>query len=139
MMKKLFFVPLFSVSLLWCTPHTKGITGQTDTRVVLRADTLNTVKLTDTLLINESTCRGCVFQETTHFAVVDSMGLIKLLDVITEDRNSPEVNGGSVYKGVVLLPLKTGTTTFKLYKFWKQETAAEDSANFISYRVTVKN
>jgi hypothetical protein len=138
-MKRLFFLPLAAFSLLWCTNSTKGVTKHSDTRVVLRADTLNVVKLTDTLLINESTCRGCVFQETTHFAIVDSMGLIKLLDVITEDRNSPEVNGGSVYKGVLLKPQKTGTTTFKLYKFWKQETAAEDSANFISYRVTIKN
>jgi hypothetical protein len=128
-----------AVSLLWCTNAKTEATDKKDTRIVLRSDTLNTVKLSDTLVINESTCRGCVYQESTHFAVVDSMGIIKLSDVITEDRNSPEVNGGSVYKGILLVPLKTGTTTFKLYKFWKHETEAEDSTNFISYRIVVKN
>src|SRR5690242_3523200 len=110
MRRKLVFVPLIAVSMVWCTNKKKEPVVKPESRVVLRQDMLNTVKLTDTLLIHESTCRGCAFQESTNFAVVDSMGLLKLQDVITEDRNPPEMDGGSVYKGLVLLPLKTGST-----------------------------
>ena len=49
------------------------------------------------------------------------------------------MDGGSISKTLVLVPTKIGTTTFKLYKFWKQERTAEDSARFSSYSIEVKN
>ena len=47
--------------------------------------------------------------------------------------------GGSISKDLILVPLKTGTTAFKLYKFWEQVATAKDSARFTTYTVEVKN
>jgi hypothetical protein len=49
------------------------------------------------------------------------------------------MNGGSISKDLILVPLITGTTTFKLYKFWEQQHSAEDSSRFTTYTVQVKN
>ena len=125
--------------LVCCTNKGNEKTIKADNRVSLRADTVNLVKLTDTLVIFESTCRGCAVEVSTNFGIQDSLGIIKLENVITADNNPPEMNGGSVSKELILVPVKPGRTTFKLYKFWTLEKSAEDSARFTSYIIDVRN
>lgn len=110
-----------------------------DTRIVLRSDTINIVKVNDTLVIPESTCRGCAYENSTSFEINDSLGIIQLAKIITTDNTPDNVAGGSISKLVVLVPVKTGTTTFKLYKFWSEVKTGTDSANASTYTVTVKN
>jgi hypothetical protein len=119
-----------------CNNSTKDIVA--DNRIALRTDTINTVKLTDTLIIFESTCRGCAYERSTDFSISDSMNIIKLADIITTDNSPADMDGGSISKDLILVPVKTGTTNLKLYKFWSQEKTAKDSANFTSYKIEVK-
>ena len=135
-MNKIFFIALISLVVTSCNNSTKDIVA--DNRIALRTDTINTVKLTDTLVIYESTCRGCAYERSTNFAISDSMNVIKLFDVITTDNSSADMDGGSISKDLVLVSLKPGVTIMKLYKFWTQEKTAKDSANFTSYKIEVK-
>ena len=137
-MKKLFLFPVAVGFLLCCTNAKKEAVGIKDNKVMLRTDTINVVKLSDTLVIYESTCRACKFEQSTHFDISDSLGIIKLLNIVTTDNNPQDMNGGSVSKDLILAPQKTGSTTFRLYKFWGPETAAKDSAMFTTYTVEVR-
>ena len=136
-MKKLFVLLFISIIVFSCTNHDKEVVD-IDNKIALRTDTLNVIKLTDTLVIYESACRGCRYETSTNFAISDSMNMIKLTDVITSDNNSPDMNGGSVSKDLILVPLKPGITIIKLYTFLSQEKTAEDSARFASYKIEVK-
>ena len=138
-MKNLILVIVSALFILSCTNNKKEKEIENDNRIALHTDTLNVVKLADTLVIYESTCRGCAFEGSTSFEISDSLGIIKLYDIITEDNNPSDMDGGRISKTLVLVPTKIGTTTFKLYKFWKQERTAEDSARFSSYSIEVKN
>ena len=138
-MKNLILVIVSALFILSCTNNKKEKEIENDNRIALHTDTLNVVKLADTLVIYESTCRGCAFEGSTSFEISDSLGIIKLYDIITEDNNPSDMDGGSISKTLVLVPTKIGTTTFKLYKFWKQERTAEDSVRFSSYSIEVKN
>ena len=134
-MNKIFFVVLLSITVISCTNSTKDVV---DNKIALRTDTINTVKLTDTLVIYESTCRGCAYERSTNFAISDSMDIIKLADIITTDNSPADMDGGSINKDLILVPAKVGTTNIKVYKFWSQEKTAKDSANFTSYKIEVK-
>ena len=113
---------------------------QKDTKVSLRSDTLNVVKLGDTLVIYESTCRGCAYESSTAFAIKDSFDIVKLLRVETTDNNSPDMAGGSVSKNLILVPAKSGMTTLKMYKFWKGvPSIMNDSLPFTPYQIEVRN
>lgn len=138
-MKKLLLFPVAVVFFLSCSNNKKKEPVSKNTRVALYSDIVNVAKLTDTLVIYESTCRGCAYETSTHFSISDSLGIVKLSDVITTDNNSANVDGGSISKDLILLPLRTGSTTIKLYKFWKAEETAEDSAKFTSYKIEVQN
>jgi len=138
-MKKLLLSAVI-IGFLWsCNNAKKEVDSIKDTKVMLRADTVNVVKLTDTLVIYESTCRGCAYEQSTHFEIKDSLDIIKLLNIITTDNNPQDMDGGSVSKDLVLLPVKTGSTIMKLYKFWGEETRAKDSARFTVYKIEVRN
>jgi hypothetical protein len=139
LMKKITVLPLLAIILICCTNPKKEVGDIKDKRISLHADTINVVKLTDTLVIYESTCRGCAYEQSTHFDISDSLGVIKLLHVETTDNNSSDMAGGNISKDLVLIPLKAGATTIKLYKFWKEEATAKDSANFTSYKIQVQN
>lgn len=138
MMHKLFILTI-SIFLICCNNKKKVEGDNNNNRIVLRSDTINVVKLTDTLLIQESTCRGCAYEKSTHFDISDSLGLIKLQEVITTDNNSPDMDGGSIKKDLILVPVKTGITTFKLYKFWEQKETAEDSTGFSLFSIEIQN
>ena len=138
-MRKIFLLPVAGAFFCCCTNAKKEVTEIKNNKVSLRADTTNVVKLTDTLIIYESTCRGCAYEGSTRFDIVDSLKIVKLVDVITTDNSSPGMNGGSISKDLILAPQKTGTTRFKLYKFWSEKTAAEDSARFRTYAIEVQN
>ena len=75
--------------------------------------------MADTLVIYESTCRGCAYESSTAFAIKDSFDIVKLLTVETQDNNSQDMAGGNVSKNLILVPVKTGKTVLKMYKFWK--------------------
>jgi hypothetical protein len=135
-MSKIFFIALLSMIVTSCNNSTKDIV--VDNRIALKTDTINTVKLTDTLIIYESTCRGCAYERSTNFAISDSMNIIKLFDIITTDNSPADMDGGSISKDLILVPVKTGTTNIKVYKFWAQEKTAKDSARFNSYKIEIK-
>ena len=109
-----------------------------DSRIALWPDTLNVVKLTDTLVIYQATCRGCEFERSTNFAISDSMNIVKLENVITTDNSPDDMDGGSISKDLILVPVKPGITIMKLYKFWTMEKSAKDSARFTTYKIEVK-
>jgi len=138
-MKNLIFIIISTLFVISCTDNKKESVTENENKIVLRTDTLNIVKLTDTLVIYESTCRGCAYEGTTSFEISDTLGLIELAKIITEDNNPSDMDGGNISKTLVLVPTKTGVTTVKLYKFWKQERTAEDSVRFSSYSIEVKN
>ena len=144
-MKKIFYIQLLIFIFISCSDSKKEKKKEKETivednRISLWSDTVNVVKLTDTMVIFESTCRGCAYEGSTNFSISDSLGIVKLDNVSTApDNNSPDMAGGSISKTLVLVPVKTGTTTIKKYKFWKEEKKKEDSANFSSYTIKVIN
>ncbi len=121
-----------------CTGNSKENDKVTDNRIALRADTLNTVKLTDTMVIYESTCRGCAYEASTNFAISDSMNIVRLDDIVTTDNSPADMDGGSISKDLVLVPVKPGITNIKLFKFLGPEKSKEDSARFTTYKIEVK-
>ncbi|MFM6924328.1 MAG: hypothetical protein ACKOU7_02425 [Ferruginibacter sp.] len=138
-MKKVLFTLFIAAAVCSCSNHTAEHAKEAaDNRIALRTDTINVVKLTDTLVIYESTCRGCAYETSTNFAISDSMDIIKLADIVTTDNSPADMDGGSISKDLVLVPQKTGVTSMKLFKFWKQEKTAEDSARFTTYKIEVK-
>ena len=134
-MRKIFFILFVSIAVISCNNNTNVVV---DNRIALRTDTINVVKLTDTLVIFESTCRGCAYERSTNFAINDSMNMIRLADIITTDNSPAEMDGGSISKDLILVPVKPGTTNIKVYKFWSEEKTAKDSARFTSYKIEVK-
>ena len=138
-MKKLLLFPVLIAFFLSCTNNKEESNTTKDTKITLHTGTVNIVKLTDTLVIYESTCRGCAYEQSTHFDISDSLGIVKLFAVHTKDNNSADINGGSISKDLIIVPVKAGTTTVKLYKFLKEETTVEDSAKFIPYTIEVQN
>lgn len=138
-MKKLFVLFTVTTSVFSCTNSTTNDAKEvTDNKIALRTDTINVVKLTDTLVIFESTCRGCAYEKSTSFAINDSMNIVELVDVITTDNSPADMAGGSIRKNLILVPVKQGVTNIKLYKFWSENKTAEDSARFYSYKIEVK-
>ena len=120
---------LLTIIFVACSQNKKGIeTSQKNKYVSLRTDTLNVVKLSDTLIIYEGTCRGCAYEGSTSFNISDSTGSIVLDQIKSTDNNSPDMNGGNISKNLILIPKKTGTISFIMYKFFKPPTNAEDSA-----------
>ena len=144
-MNKIFSIVFVSIAFVSCTNNPKDVVENAvvkndiaDNKISLRTDTINIVKLADSLVIYESTCRGCAYEGSTNFAISDSMNIIKLADIVTTDNSSPDMTGGSISKNLILVPEKKGTTIIKLYKFWTQEKTAADSARFTSYKIEVK-
>ena len=137
-MKQIFCLLLVTTAIISCKDK-KQKPVEKDTTVSLHSDTINVVKLTDTLVIWESTCRGCAYESSTHFDIADSLGIIKMHAIKTTDDNPSDMAGGNVSKQLILVPTRTGTTTIKLYKFWKEQETAEDSARFTSYTIEVRN
>jgi hypothetical protein len=135
-MKTFFLIISFAIALFSCSNKETEVK---DNKISLHSDTLNVVKLTDTLVIYESTCRGCKYETSTDFGISDSMNIIKLYDIFTADNNSKDMSGGSISKDLILVPLKTGVTKIKLYKFWTMDKTAKDSAAFTTYNIEVKN
>ena len=139
-MKKICLLQVILFFLLSCTNAKKEKVEIKETKVMLRADTINIVKLTDTLVIYESTCRGCAYESSTAFAIKDSLDMVKLLTVATLDNNPPEMNGGNISKNLILVPAKTGSTILKMYKFWQGvPSALSDSLPFTAYKIDIRN
>jgi len=137
---KIFLFFAVTISILWsCNNLKKEVIDKKNTKLELRANTVNIVKPTDTLVIYESTCRGCAYEASTHFEIKDSLDIIKLLDIITSDNNPPDMDGGNISKSLILAPVKTGSTTLKLYKFLERDVKPEDSARFTTYKIEVQN
>ena len=138
MMKHFLSIPVLFISLSACTHSDKKETKEKDNRITLRTDSINTVRLSDTMVIYESVCRGCAYEGSARFNISDSLGIVKLLDVITHDESSPDMQGGSVGKELELVALKPGVTSVRVYKLLSEQTAKEDSARFTIYAIEVK-
>jgi hypothetical protein len=131
---------LIIVVLLYSCKHKKKTVYKKDNRIYLQVDTINVVKITDTMVINESTCRGCAVEGSTAFAIKDSLQIVKLDGVETHDNNPEGMSGGNISKLLVLVPVKAGITNIKMYKFWKGvPSEMNDSLPFTSYKIEVKN
>jgi hypothetical protein len=135
------FVKYFLVLLILAAcNHSKKEVVKKENHISLRSDTLNVVKLTDTLVIYESTCRGCAYENSTAFVIKDSMDVVKLLTVETMDNSPSGMAGGSVSKDLIIIPVKTGTTTIKMYRFWEGvPVEMNDSLPFTPYQIEVRN
>ena len=132
-----YFVLILLVSA--CTDLKKDA-AKKDNRIYLQSDTLNVVKMTDTMVIAESTCRGCAYESSTAFAIKDSLQIVKFDGVETHDNNPEGMSGGNISKLLVLVPIKTGTTTIKMYKFWKGiPSEMNDSFPFTAYKIELRN
>lgn len=131
---------VLAITLIYSCKGKENIDQKKDYRIYLRSDTLNLVKMTDTLVIAESTCRGCAVESSTAFAIKDSLDIIKLHTIETQDDNPEGMSGGNINKLLVLVPVKTGYTTIKMYKFWKgAPSAINDSFPFTPYKIEVQN
>lgn len=106
---------------------------------MLEKDTLNIVTMKDTMVIYESACRGCAYEHSTHFDIVDPAGVVALDRVVTTDNNPDNMDGGNVSKDLVLVPRKAGVTTIRMYKFSTEIPEAKDSIHFSEYKIEVRN
>lgn len=135
-MYKKVFILAFTVSLIACN-SIKQSDSFRNKRIDLRSDTINVVKLTDTIQIWKSVCRGCADEFIPRFDISDSLNIIESIKTETVDNNPPDVDGGSMSKCIVMKPKTTGTTTLKLYQFTGHKNTVEDSANYTLYKITV--
>ncbi len=140
MINKIFFSLIVCATIISCSNNPKSDSTKevADKKIALRTDTVNVVKLTDTLVIYESTCRGCAYQLSTDFGISDSMNIIKLADIVTTDNSPANMDGGSISKDLILVPQKPGNTIIKMYKFLSPEKTPADSSKFTSYKIEVK-
>lgn len=138
-MKKLSIYTLIGILICSCANNKNESVDEYETMVVLHSDTLNIIKLTDSLIIHEHACRGCAYEESTHFDISDSTGIMQLAKVITTDNNPADMDGGSINKDLILVPAKKGVTKIKLYKFIDERPTAKDSALFTTYTIEVRN
>ena len=138
MINKIFFILTVSIAIVSCSnnPKSDNTKDVVDNKISLRTDTVNIVKLADSLVIYESTCRGCAYETSTNFAITDSMNIIKLAGIETTDNNPQDVAGGSISKDLILVPQKPGATLIKLYKYYDK--TGIDSTNFTPYKIEVK-
>ena len=137
-MKKYFAIVLLSLFLFGCEHLKKHLFGNADNKITLKKDTLNVVTMNDLMVIHEGVCRGCAYENSTRFIIEDTAGVVALNHINTKDNNRDNVDGGNINKDLVLVPRKQGTSTIKLYKFWKEPPGASDSANFSQYKIEVR-
>jgi hypothetical protein len=138
-MKKILMAIVIIGIVAACSNSKKKDSPTEDNRIYLRADTLNVAKMTDTMVISGNVCRGCAYEESTKFIITDSLGVVALDHIETHDNNSPDMDGGSISKSLIIIPKKTGITTIRLYKFREEPFTAEDSARFTTYTIEIKN
>ena len=137
---KYFTIFLLSVFLFGCEHLKKhlGIGENADSKIKLRKVVLNVAEMKDSMFIHETVCRGCAYENSTRFVIEDTAGVVALDHINSKDNNSDDVNGGNIDKYLVIVPRKPGSTTIKLYKFWKEPPGASDSANFSQYKIEVR-
>jgi hypothetical protein len=139
-MKKI--LPLLTiVVLLYSCKEKEKTVNRKDNRIYLQTDTINVVRITDTMVISESTCRGCAYENSTAFAIKDSAGVVRLETIETADNNSEGMTGGNISKHLIIVPVKIGTTTMKMYKFWQgvPSTMSDSIAPTDTYKIEVQN
>lgn len=139
-MKKIFFLFSALIIITSCAnnSNTKETIEKPDTRISLQADSVtNTVKLSDTLVIFDGTCRGCAVENSTNYAISDSNNIVKLATIKTIDYSSPDTDGGSVSKEIEITPIKTGKTVMNFYKYYQSE--INDTVFVKKYIINVTN
>ncbi len=107
--------------------------------VIMTPQGMNQARMNDTLVIYEKVCRGCAYEESTHFEIEDSLNLVKIVKIETIDNNSPDMDGGSIDKHIFLAPVKPGETKLKLFKFNTETPSTEDSLVFTYYKIKIIN
>lgn len=137
-----YYILLFILLFTGCEhlrKHFSKALDNDDKKIALKTDTLNVVTMKDTMVIYEGTCRGCAYENSTNFSIMDTSGIVELNGIITTDNNPSNMDGGNISKDLIIVPKKTGTTTMKLFKFYKQEgLTAKDSANASQYKIEVR-
>lgn len=134
-----FIILVFSIVLSACNTRSNfNDETKPNNWITLHSDSVNVVKLTDTLVIYSAVCRGCEYEKSTEFSISDSLGIVELKSIETIDNNPSNMDGGSINKNLIIVPRKTGQTMIKLYKFWNEPINAEDSAIFTTYIIEVK-
>lgn len=106
--------------------------------IIMSPLSVNTGGMDDTLVIYESVCRGCEYEESTQFVLADSMNLVRVVKTETQDHNDPDTDGGSIDKHIFLVPVKPGKTKLKLFKFNTDSRTADDSLAFTYYELEIK-
>lgn len=132
-------VTLSMLLLFGCEHLKKHLFGSnSDNKIMLKTDTLNSVTMKDTMFIYENACRGCAYEHSIHFSIEDTANVVALHDVITTDSNPENMDGGSVSKDLIIVPKKIGSTTIKMHKFSNDIPDAKDSTDYTFYRVEVR-
>lgn len=106
--------------------------------IVLQQGKTNKVTLKDSLWIEESTCRGCAYENSTSFDIEDTAGIVRLVSIKTTDETSSGTDGGSISKTLILVPTAEGSTTIKQYKYYGEQMTAKDSARYKTYSIEIK-
>ena len=142
-MKKIVFLFSSLIVITSCTNNSnnKGKNEKPDTRISLQADSIiNTVKLTDTLVIFDGTCRGCAVENSTNYTISDTGNIVKLATIKTIDNSPPDMDGGSVDKEIEIAPIKTGKTVMKFYKYYQGEDNTKNDTVFVrNYVIEITN
>lgn len=105
--------------------------------VIMTPQGMNQARMNDTLVIYEMVCRGCAYEESTHFEIEDSLNLVKIVKTETIDNNPPDMDGGSIDKHIYLIPVKPGETKLKLFKFNTETPTTQDSLVYTYYKIKI--
>jgi hypothetical protein len=140
--KKLILLLFLSTLIVSCFNNSAKKATKTEAKIVyLKTDTVNVVKITDTLVIVENTCRACPFEQSTDFVIKDSLNIIKLINIKTIDNTPKDMAGGSLNNDLIMMPIDKGYTVLKMYKFLegKPDTITQSLPYTNIYKIEIKN
>ena len=136
-MIKTWLFTICAISLAVSCKNQSATEKKTGKRVVLRRFFVNTAGMYDTLVISQTTCRGCGYEQLTDMKVEDNLGLIKAETIESYDWRRSNGNGIEVRRDLLLLPVKTGdSTTLMFYRYYDDSHIARDT---MAYLVTIQN
>jgi len=134
-----FLTILLVILAIGCNNNKQETPAKRSDLIIMTPQGMNQARMNDTLVIYEMVCRGCEYEESTHFEIKDSLNLVKIVKIETIDNNSPDMDGGSIDKHIFLAPVKPGETKLKLFKFNTETPSTEDSLVFTYYKIKIIN
>jgi hypothetical protein len=134
------FIIIFACYTLLSCKNQETIKHDKVNGITLQSDSLNIVKLTDSLVIYETLCGGCNDDTMrASFDIQDSEGLLKAQEERTVSDRRPGKEDNPVLKTFILVPLNTGSTKLSVSKYWHQPGATEDSESHKEYLIEIRN